>query len=177
MVAAWSWVAVGCATPVVEPKPMPEPPDTGTVARKCDAKRLFSDLEPACSRVEVKQSIATGMASTLEREAASDLDLCAGWNAGAAPTQSIAFDFGAPEPITDLILVPEMTPDGKARHVVEGSADGETFSEIVVMEAHLQSGVPVTVELPGAPHRFIRIRTTASPSVVAWREVIPLRCR
>lgn len=175
---SWAWVpfVAGCGAPTVAPDAYPDRPSPGTIARKCDALRLLEDLDPKCRRVEIKQSAATGMASEIERDAATDLDLCAAWSSGGAAPQSIAFDFGTPRSITRVIVVPEMTEGGKARHAFEGSEDGKVFEEITVMEGHLQSGVAVTAELPNAPHRFLRIKSTSSPSPIAWREVIPLSC-
>lgn len=175
---ALAWLTAGCGGQTVEATPLPEPAAPGTIARKCDGGRLLEDLDPSCRRVEVKRTAATGMASAIEREGATDLDLCAAWSSGGPAPQSIALDFGGePQAVTDVILVPEMTVDGKTRHVFEGSHDGESFTEIAVMEAQMKSGIAMTAELPGKPYRFLRIRTTDSPSHVAWREVIPLGCQ
>lgn len=144
---------------------------------------LAPDAHPdPCQRIRVERSNkalgATVRASrSLEgaRPAlAADDDLATTWVAGSHPEQWIRLDLPAAITLAELQLVVSQDPAGPTTHVIEARRRGQRgFRTLGRIEGRTADG-EVLVFRPRRPVRrvvSIRIRTVASPSWVAWREV------
>ncbi len=119
---------------------------------------------------------ALGVADT-SREA-FDGDTCTTWNSGEFPPQGVSVDLIDAPGLDGLLVYPEMTPvTADVTHVVEISDDGETYRSLAILTGVMTSGEGYALRLPKRiATRYLRVRTTASPSWVAWREIVPLLC-
>lgn len=141
----------------------------------CPLDRAVAALGAGCERLPATQM--WGARAPAATQAAFDGDGCTVWNSGGPPPQAAGMDLGEPVEIAGLLLLPEMTPDGKVTHVIEISTDGRSFERIGSIQAPMQTGVPYEMRLPEpAIARFIRVVTTESPSWVAWRDIVAVRC-
>ena len=102
---------------------------------------------------------------------AFDSDACTVWNSGGAPPQAIRASIDGDSPVTGVVFIPEMTPNGDATHVL--TLDDASY----VVQASFVSGLGhvVVFDRP-TPAKTITVRTTASPSWVAWRAIVPITC-
>jgi hypothetical protein len=150
------------------------PADAG--APSCDHHAWATALLPRCEPVGGAMR-ATATAGAGASGLAVDGDACTMWSAGAAPPQSITVDLGAERTFGHVILVAAMTPKGPVQHVVEVSDDGVAFDDRALYEdAMFEGGVYGITLTPPARARYLRVRTDASPSSVAWYEVVPVAC-
>ncbi len=134
----------------------------------CSAERALAAIGPSCKLLPIVPIDHTG---TGEPSRAFDADVCTEWNAGAHAPQAIRAEAADDTPITGLLLVPEMTPNGNATHVI--TLDDDTF----VAEASFSTVLAhfVVFEKPMRA-RSIAVHTVASPSWVAWRAIRPFAC-
>jgi hypothetical protein len=131
--------------------------------------------ERRCRRLIPRE--ARGSGRSPDAGLAFDGDACTVWNAGGFAPQELVVDLGEPAVIDRFVLVPEMTPDGAVRHVIETSLDGRHFEPAHRVEGPLRSGQLQEMVLPTPLRtRFLRIATRDSPSWVAWRDVVLLHC-
>jgi cysteine-rich repeat protein len=122
-------------------------------------------------------SVHTASSSATPPSAAADLDRCTSWNAGGSPQQWWMADFGTPHPINGVTVVVEMAPYGNSTHVIETSNNGVDFATTYTVSQYLVDQyeysflfvTPVTA-------RYLRVKTTTSPSWVAWWEVGIFSC-
>lgn len=99
------------------------------------------------------------------------------WNAGDFAPQWVEVDVGRTEAVTRIRLVVAMLPDGDTTHEVWVSNQPIKADLSKAAKLHTFAG-PITdrqvLELKlEAPRgvRYVQVRTTASPSWVAWMEV------
>jgi hypothetical protein len=150
-----------------------EPPPSVVAPPACALD--LSRLAPSCQVVFPLEISASGGENAAS--AAFDGSTCTTWNAGGFAPQSITVDLGAPTDVDELVMIPEMTPNGSVVHRIEISDDGRSFAPSQRIEAPMQSGVAVDLRLPRREHaRFLRFSTDQSPSWVAWREIAIIRC-
>jgi len=131
--------------------------------------------EPRCRRVPV----AHVRASSNQADASRGLDgsACTVWSASGRAPQFLEVDLGEPAFVDGFELVPEMTPNGVATHVIEVSLDGERWEPAHRIEGAMQSGVAFEMLLPKTMRaRFLKVSTLASPSRIAWRDIVVLHC-
>jgi hypothetical protein len=152
------------------------PPDPPVAAAQCELPvpaRMPSD----CRFVPALTVKATSSLGETPPKAAFDGSTCTVWNAGNFAPQSITVDLGTPTNIDAIVLVPEMTPNGRVRQRIELSDDGITFASAHRIEAPMASGAPVELVMPKRERaRFMRVVSDVSPSWVAWREIGIVRC-
>jgi hypothetical protein len=171
------------SAPVEEPRsPLqiagdPHDPGSRPAARDaCDLEPRIAALAPGCERLRGVSASGTG--SEPAAVSAFDGDACSIWNSGGFAPQSATIDLGAPMAITSVFLVPEMSPaTATVQHILEVSGDGKRFSRLGELRAVMRTGEIVELPIPGgAEARFLRVTTSESPSWVAWRDIVVLRC-
>ena len=128
----------------------------------------------SCRAIPTHAHEATGD-PTASPALAFDGDASTLWNAGGFAPQAIRARLGGPQDevaVAALVLVPEMTPNGPTRHVIE--LDHE---HLFTMQASLETSATYVV-LFGAPvrSRSVTVRTYRSPSWIAFREITPITC-
>lgn len=137
----------------------------------CEVDPALARLGTQCRRVPITSTEGTGPGKVDRPERAFDGDRCTHWNAGAFPPQAVRGEIADVTPISGVLLVPEMTPSGNATHVLE--LGGLLF----VAEATWTSEALhfVAFDRP-VPASSITVRSAASPSWIAWREIVPFTC-
>jgi len=109
---------------------------------------------------------------------ANDGNRCTSWNSGGYAPAILALDFGGPLPMAGVTLVPEMSPGtAGVGHVVEVSDNGSAWRLAHTISQTMSSGqvYPFAFAQPQTA-RFLRVRSTSSPSWIAWVEVAVYRC-
>jgi hypothetical protein len=105
---------------------------------------------------------------------AADDDLTTTWVAGSHPEQWIRLDLPAPTTVAELQLVVSQDPAGRTTHLIEVRPRGQRrFRTLGDLRGRTADG-DVLVFRPRRAVRdvvSVRIRTTRSPSWVAWREI------
>jgi F5/8 type C domain len=123
-------------------------------------------------------SAQTSWVATTGPEQANDGNRCTGWNAGWYAERWWQVDLRSAQPVRGITVVPGMSPSPAAvTHLVEASDDGTTWRTVRTISQVMASsetysfdfGTPVTT-------RFLRMRTTSSPSWVSWVDVAVFRC-
>lgn len=137
----------------------------------CALDGALARLGTQCRRVQVASIDGTGPGKDDHVERAFDGSRCTHWNAGAFPPQAIRGAIADAAPIVGVLLVPEMTPSGNATHVLQ-LGDKTYVAEATWTSEALHF---VVVDQPAAV-TSITVRTTASPSWIAWREIVPFTC-
>ncbi|MBI5478035.1 MAG: discoidin domain-containing protein [Deltaproteobacteria bacterium] len=130
-------------------------------------------LGEGCRRIA---PVAARGSNGADATAAIDGDARTMWNAGAHPPQAVALDLGAPFVVRGLLGVAAMTPDGEATHVVETSRDGVSFVPRLRLARALRNLEIVDLTFAPVVARYLRVVTEASPSWVAWFELVPVTC-
>jgi hypothetical protein len=140
----------------------------------------FPPTVPGCTPLRVATVAGSGYYQEDTRFAyAADGNTCTYWNSGAFAPQDLDLQLAAPEDVDKLLLVPAMLPEsGRVQLEVSTSRDHQTWTTVRRGSVDLRSTVPYILSLsPSPPAQWIRVRTLASPSWVAWSEVVPQRCR
>lgn len=128
-----------------------------------------------CRALVPQRVFATG--SSASAVSAFDGNRCTAWSSGGTAPQSLTVDLGAPMDIDALVLIPEMGRAGAVTHAIEVSDDGETFAPSQRIEAPMSDGSAAELLLPVRERaRFIRFKTEASPTLVAWRDISIVQC-
>ena len=162
------------------------PPANGTVDLPIVETRLrqfaHSVLSPDSSLYPVDYHASATTSNTLPFYA-FDEDASTMWNAGAFPEAWIFADFGGSTRVKSIALKVAQYPAGRTTHVIEGcqlEADdclleqGCTckggWSTLVSSTAYTRDGGILSWQLNADLSR-IRVRTTLSPSWVAWKGI------
>ncbi len=147
------------------------------IAPPTDLRQQVAAFGPNCHPLPVSEIRATG-SDPQGPLLAFDGNQNTAWNARGFAPQAISLRFPATSDVVGVLLMAQMHPaSGPARHVLEPSSDGRLFAVGYVSEATMRSGALYAWILP-KPMRtqHLRIRTVASPSWVAWREVLAFGC-
>jgi hypothetical protein len=103
-----------------------------------------------------------------------DLDRPFVWNSGGYAPQWIEADLGAPARLAGLRLVVHQLPDGDTTHEVwvsdEPIGEDRTKAKLAhTFKGRTELDKPLKVDFAGGLSvRYVQIRTTESPSWVAW---------
>jgi len=131
--------------------------------------------EPRCRRMTLTHVRASS--NQAEAQLAVDGSVCTVWDAGRAAPQFLELDLGEPGFVDGFELVPEMITNGAVTHVIEVSLDGKRWEPAHRIEGAMQSGVAFEMLLPKTMRaRFLKVSTLASPSSIAWRDIVVLHC-
>jgi len=96
------------------------------------------------------------------------------WNAGDFAPQWIEIDLESPQAIGRIALLTAQLPDGDTVHRVLGKAGADDPYELLHEFAGFTTEGEWLIYTPPTPWedvRFVRVRTTVSPSWIAWREI------
>ncbi len=105
-------------------------------------------------------------------EMAVDGRLDTQWGSGDLPPQWISIDLGEETQITGIDLHVAQFPNGLTEHHLEASNDESTWSTLKVFNGETIGGEVLRYEVSEpVSFRYIRVRTTASPSWVSWKEI------
>lgn len=154
----------------------PDEPARVAAGAECDLEPRIAELARGCERL--RGVAATGTGAEPAAVAAFDGDACSVWSSGGFAPQSATLDLGAKTAVTAVLLVPEMSPpSATVHHTLEISDDGRRFQPLGQLRAPMRTGEVVELPIPGGiTTRFLRVSTSESPSRVAWRDVVVLRC-
>jgi hypothetical protein len=106
---------------------------------------------------------------------AVDDDVATRWNAGGGPVQWIEVELDGPTRVAEIRLLAAQFPAGRTRHQVAIRARGSRRLRPVHTFAGLTREGDWLVYRPASPLRgvtAVRVTTLASPSWVAWKEVV-----
>lgn len=95
------------------------------------------------------------------------------WSSGVAPPASIDVDLGASYDVSALRLLVSQQPSGATTHEIWGGPSETSLALLTTLSGTTTSGSWLQPTFsPAAPGiRFVRVKTTASPSTVAWAEI------
>jgi len=120
---------------------------------------------------------ASNWLQTSEPAKAVDGDLSTMWNSGAYAPQWIEVDLGRDYPISAIELMPAQypTPAHTIHRVFGRAADSVTAVLLHQFSGTTADAQWLTVSVPSSTClRYVRVETTASPSWVAWKEIVVL---
>jgi glucose/arabinose dehydrogenase len=133
-----------------------------------------ASIDPATGLRNVAQGAATLVSGGAETAAnAVDGKGDQLWSAGAGPPQSFQITLDKFYEITRIELVVAQTPNGQTTHEIWlGDANGQLKLYRALAKTWTSEGETVTVDVnpPTVTDRVV-IRTTSSPSFVAWHQV------
>jgi len=152
---------------------------SGTVTTFAAAPTASAAPPPAAPANVALGAIATAShwLNTSEPAKAVDGDLSTMWNSGAYAPQWIELDLGRDYPISAIELMPAQYPTpARTTHRVYGrAADSATAVLLHQFAGTTADGQWLTVSVPSSTClRYVRVDTTASPSWVAWKEIVVL---
>ncbi|MBL8604225.1 MAG: discoidin domain-containing protein [Myxococcales bacterium] len=108
---------------------------------------------------------------------ANDGNRCTAWNAGNYPQQTLLLDFGSAQTLSGITLMPEMSPGtATVTHLVETSNDRSTWAVARTITQVMTNAQTYPFTFTAVSARYLRVRSTASPSWIAWREIAVFRC-
>lgn len=95
------------------------------------------------------------------------------WDAGASAPQWIEIDLQQPSTVTSIRLLVAQWPEGETTHQVFARTASADYQLVHTFQGYTKQNVwlEFSPEIPLKDIRHIRIRTVASPSWVAWREL------
>lgn len=147
---------------------------TPTVPPATNVPGQDSTPTPAPTNLALNKNV-TASAQTAQEPTSNAVDGSSetAWNAGGAAPQWIQIDLGAPATVSSVHLTVAQTPDGETIHQVLA---GVSLAEMKLVHEFrgATSDNQVLVFTFGPPLtgiRFVEIRTTRSPSWVAWKEI------
>lgn len=125
-----------------------------------------------CTRITPVAASATSDAS-----AVIDEDVCTVWNSGGFPPHELVLELPEHSDVSGLVLVTEQTPDGVTTQIVETSDDAQAWTELATLHGHTTTeSVYAARTQRGRRARYVRVRSVASPSWIAFREVAVVSC-
>lgn len=103
---------------------------------------------------------------------AIDDDIQTSWNAGAFAPAWVQIDLGQTYPVSKIELQTLQAPTGAATHEILGGPTPGSLSPLGTLSGNYTDNVRLNLNLASPVDvRYIRVRTTASVSWVAWREI------
>jgi hypothetical protein len=109
---------------------------------------------------------------------ANDGNRCTAWNSGGYAPAVYALDFGGVVPMRGVTLIPDMSPTtASVVHVIEVSDNGSAWRTALTVSQVMTGGQTYPLAFPATQSaRYLRVRSTSSPSWIAWVEVAVYRC-
>ncbi|KKW19626.1 MAG: RHS-related protein, partial [Parcubacteria group bacterium GW2011_GWA2_51_10] len=102
-----------------------------------------------------------------------DADESTGWISGGSAEQWIEFDFGAQKTLSNMSLVVEQSPSGNTVHEIYAGTTPNPTTLVRTLSGFTQSAdvLKVTFSPALTNIRYVRVKTVASPSWVAWQTI------
>ncbi|MFQ5435935.1 MAG: amidohydrolase family protein, partial [Anaerolineae bacterium] len=96
------------------------------------------------------------------------------WISGGDAPQWIAIDLGEPTAVSGIRLTVAMYPDGRTTHRVYGKTPDGDYQLLHEFQGDTVDGQVLSYipPEPWADIQFIKVETTATPSWVAWKEIV-----
>lgn len=92
------------------------------------------------------------------------------WNSGHLAPAWVEFDLGSPRVITSVRLIPEQSPAGSVTHEIYAGSLPAPTALIATLSSQSDNLEPMA-GLVNTYARYLRFKTTSSPSWVAFREI------
>jgi hypothetical protein len=143
-------------------------------ARASSGPLPFAD--PGCTDLSSTSKASAVASSSLGSQVASEaIDGHPGsmWTAEGPAPAWWCVDLGELHAVRGVTLVPGMSPAiGAVRHVIETCEAGEEFAVQITLDQQMTDAAVYAVMFAAPVQaRWVRVRTEASSSTVAWREV------
>jgi hypothetical protein len=132
-----------------------------------------------CTNVAPGKTYAvTGAYGGTTGASAADANTCTAWNSGGFAPATWQVDLGASTGnLRGVTVIPNMQPNGSVGHVVETSPDGTTWTARVTISQAMSNGVVYSFDFGTyVTARYVRVRSTSSPSWIAWTEIAVFKC-
>ena len=138
------------------------------------------EIQPPADSPTVEPNLATNQTVYVENEVADQTAAMAVdgyinslWNSGGDDPQWIEIDLGEYSNVETIRLHVSQQPPGDTIHEISGSRNGNVFKPMHTFSGYTEDGqvLEFSPEAPWTGIRFIRIKTVASSSWVAWREI------
>jgi hypothetical protein len=128
----------------------------------------------SCARIPAESIASSTGAAAAE---ANDGDVATTFNSGAFGPHQLTIELAEPVVVSGIVIATEQTPDGVTTQILEVSDDGVVWSEVGVLRGHTTTQTVYAATLRPAPRaRLVRVRSTESPSWIAFREVVLVSC-
>ncbi len=129
-------------------------------------------VSPALTKITPAGATASGTYSANVPGQAIDGKNDTSWTATDAP-QWIEVDLGAVVPLKKMRLLTSQSPAGQTTHVITGDATPAPSNVLQTLSGNTADGQWLESSWESAPVnvRYVRIRTTSSPSWVSWHEL------
>ncbi len=129
-------------------------------------------VSPALTKITPAGVTASGSYSANVPGQAIDGKSDTSWTATDAP-QWIEVDLGAVVPLKKMRLLTSQSPAGQTTHVITGDATPAPSKVLQTLSGNTAEGQWLESSWESAPVnvRYVRIRTTSSPSWVSWHEL------
>ena len=99
-----------------------------------------------------------------------------GWNAGGFAPAFVGVDFGTSVTLNAITLTAGMSPSGNVNHVIETSTDLLTWTTAATISGFVSNGEVLYRSFAPVAARGLRVRSTASPSWIAWDDIRVSNC-
>ncbi len=132
---------------------------------------LLVTADTTMSKLPVTTATASSAYGANAPTQAIDGNEATAWIASGGPTQWIELDLGAATSVRKLRLKVNQSPDGATTHQLSGGTTPGALSPLATLTGTTQHGAWVEATFAPTSVRYVRIKTTSSPSWVAWSEV------
>jgi len=138
------------------------------------------EIQPPADSITVEPNLATNKTVYVENEVADQTAAMAVdgyinslWNSGGHDPQWIEINLGEYSNVETIRLHVSQHPPGDTVHEISSSRNGNVFKPMHIFSGFTEDGqvLEFSPETPWMGIQFIRIKTVASPSWVAWREI------
>ena len=101
------------------------------------------------------------------------------WNSGGHPVRWIRVDLGTTKSVRGLVVVPNSSPSPAAvTHQFQISTNGSSWVTQKIWSATIKNSGIYNIDFGNnVSARYVRVRTTKTPSWVAWTEVAVFSCQ
>jgi LruC domain-containing protein len=145
----------------------------GRCSATCTNNITFTSPVAGCMNLSPFALSYTASHQGSQAVSAGDANRCTSFNAQSYPPVTWQVDLGAVHSVAALSLRPNMLPStAQVVHVIEGSLNGTSWSNVLTVSQTMTTEVVYPFVLPvPVSVRHVRIRTTSSPSWVAWSDI------
>lgn len=134
----------------------------------------WSEIEvygtPTPQKIAPSSVTASNSHSTMVPSNAADGNLNTYWNAGGYPVQWIQQNLGKSYDLQKIRLNVLQSPAGNTVHEVYGGATTSDLKLLGTLNGNTQSGQWLELTTTATNIRYVRVKTTSSPSWVGWYE-------
>ncbi len=125
-----------------------------------------SRVFPASESASSTWTDTTPAWAAFDRDTSGDM-----WNSGSWPAQSVVASFGGSTRVGRVTLTVNQDHAGNTTHYIEGLTTANTWYTIAVLSGYTWDGLTLFWNGPPKDVTAIRVRTTQSPTWVAWYDI------